>query len=117
MTNTPTPASLSIAIEIVKAWFTNDGESEYPLSDWCVTHDKLAHRFVLALDAAKAEQREADVRTLNDVGRCMCPFTSGYGREDWKPNMKLGADGKHMNYCPFGIAAAIQRAAIRGGKL
>ena len=54
-----------------------------------------------------SEERQAIVKEINAVSRCMCPFTPGAAVEGWTPNFKLGMDGKHREYCPFGIAHKI----------
>ncbi len=54
---------------------------------------------------------EEEILTIiRDVGRCMCPFTPGCALEGWKPNNKLGVNGTHLFYCPFGIIQTIARA-------
>jgi hypothetical protein len=48
-----------IACNIIRAWFTNDGEYEYKLQDWTIDHDNLATRFAAALQAQRADLVDA----------------------------------------------------------
>lgn len=52
------------------------------------------------------------LKVINNVGRCMCPFTPGHMVEGWKPDNKLGVDGNHKDYCPFGIIQNLKKKFI-----
>lgn len=56
---------------------------------------------------AKLETLKTVPQIASSVSRCTCPFTPGYLVEGWKLDMKLGTDGNHKSYCPFGIAKAV----------
>ena len=111
---------LEARLAVVMDWIArriveNDDEDGVPKAETDVYEEACDLLVDTQFASARALLDElARVReALSRAERCMCPFTSGYLEEGWKPDLKLGRDGKHKPYCPFAIAAALHHA---GGK-